>query len=274
MKNFCKKIVVNARPISQIIIIVIAFLLPIILDFTGLFTPPDDTVSVDIKHNLLVILWSYGNIAIGFAFSITVLFLMRKFNKDVSFNHGNTYKDYPFFWYWFCSKVLGYKKCNLVLVPIHLQFKLVLNDTFKEYFWENIETHEDIKFTKDKRNMTVVSNEINIVIADTYPIEKKQLPQNKKGNPTIWISRDKELVNCRYYSNKFVDAVINAVKENENTYKTINIFATTNPESTFNICRKAIKSGDRSSFDKVIVFQQDSDGIRKFKPKGKTVYKR
>ncbi len=274
MKTFFKKIGENIRPILQLVSLVLVCAIPKLVDFKGMFTEPSNEPSTDILNYILVIAWSKGNIVIGVFLAVIALLLIRKSNKDITFNHGNTYKDAPFLWYWFCSKVLGYKKCNLVLVPIPLQFKLILNDTFSEFVFDELETLEDVKITINKQQMSVVSKEINIVISDTYPIEKKQLPKGKRGKPTIWITRDKQLVDHRYNCPKFVNAIVNAVKENENTYKIINIFATTNPKSTLDICQKAIRSGDRSGFDRVIVFQQECKGIREFKSKGKTVYKR
>ncbi len=42
------------------------------------------------------------------------------------FNRGNYYKQYRYGWYRICSKILGYSECNLIQVPIYMQFKLVL----------------------------------------------------------------------------------------------------------------------------------------------------
>ena len=50
------------------------------------------------------------------------------------FNKGNYYKQYMIWMVLDMFKVYwGTKECNLIQVPIYMQFKLVLNDTFEKY---------------------------------------------------------------------------------------------------------------------------------------------
>lgn len=121
---------------------------------------------------------------IGIGFMLFVLNQIRKTNKEKVFNTKNVYHNYSYIWYWICAKVLGYTKCNLKLVPIYLQFELVMNDTFAEY---DVGTDDDYPIIEneeikiDKLNWNQVSQEINLVLEDTYPITKSQLPSFEKS---------------------------------------------------------------------------------------------
>lgn len=143
-----------------------------------------------------------------------VLSKVRKANKEKLFNTKNVYHDYPYLWYWICAKILGYVKCNLKRIPIDLQFKLILEDTFfecdvgTEYVYPKIE-NEQIEIRK--RNWLMSSQEINLVLADTYPIEKYQLPNTKSGLPTLEIIR-KRLDKSRYYSPQFDSKIVDEVR--------------------------------------------------------------
>ena len=136
MKSIYNKILANFRPICQIIGLVIILLLPSLLDITNkVQETPKLSASQDLKDYIFYILWNKGNVAIGIFLFVVALFVVRKWNKNYIFNKGNEYKNYPYFWYWMCSKILGYTECNLILVPIYMQFKLIIRDTFYKYYF-------------------------------------------------------------------------------------------------------------------------------------------
>ena len=146
-----------------------------------------------------------------------------------------------------CAKVLGYTKCNLKLVPIYLQFELVMNDTFAEY---DVGTDDDYPIIEneeikiDKLNWNQVSQEINLVLEDTYPITKSQLPVLKKALSTIRIVR-KRPDQARYYSPQFVAKIVDEIRKLPSNVNTVNVFATTNPKHTKQI------AGDAWSYVKI-----------------------
>ena len=275
MKLFIRKIKENIVPICQLLLLVIILFLPSWINVKDkLITPLELKVSQNLLDYILFFAWENGNIAIGLVLTIVNLFVMRKMNKEHIYNKGNEYKNYPYWWYWICSKILGYMKCNLKYVPIYMQFKLVLRDTFEEYECGEYSRKEDDKITVQKINFGQNSDEINIMIADTYELSESQLPLLKTGNPTIIIARDNKNDYNRYDSPELIKTVVNVVRGLSKKFLTVNVFATTNPLNTKKIVQEAFKLGGRDIIKKIVVFQQSNNGIRKFGAKGVQVYKR
>ena len=276
MKSFFRKLAVNMRPIVQIIALLVVGILPSLLDVSEVVVKqPEITASQKWFDYLFYFVWLKGDVAIGILLSIVALFAMRKLNKGYIFNRGDVYKDYPYIWYWICAKILGYAECNLILVPIFMQFKLVIQDTFDKYHCGTFDKKDNDTISVNKSNMSNTSDEVNLIIADTYPLGENQIPLSKRGFPMILISRDNSIDHNRYNSPKLVQAVVNEVRNLPSNIKKVNVFATTNPQNTMNIASSAFKVGERGNLDKVIVFQQKQTGNpRRFEKKGKVVYKR
>ena len=275
MKSIYKKFMANIRPIGQIIGLVAVLLLPSLMNVSDkVEKQPELNASQDFKDYIFYFLWNKGNVAIGIFMFVLAAFIIRKWNKEYMFNRGDEYKNYPYFWYWICAKLLGYSECNLILVPIYMQFKLVLRDTFCRYYCGELDKKTDDIVSVQKTNSKDTSNEINIIISDTYPLQEGQIPIGKRSKPTIHISRDNETDHNRYDSPELVRNVVNEVRNLPANIKKINIYATTNPYNTKRIVQNAFKLGERSSIDLIIVFQQERTGNRKFEKKGKVVYKR
>ena len=97
----------------------------------------------------------HGGVLASIALFAFVLYIIRKFNSDYVMNNRGAYHDYPYFWYFYCAKILGIRKCNLVLVPIYLQFQLVINGVFDEYPLNENEypvIEKELESTVTKRN--------------------------------------------------------------------------------------------------------------------------
>lgn len=275
MKSIYNKILANFRPICQIIGLVIILLLPSLLDITNkVQETPKLSASQDLKDYIFYILWNKGNVAIGIFLFVVALFVVRKWNKNYIFNKGNEYKNYPYFWYWMCSKILGYTECNLILVPIYMQFKLIIRDTFYKYYCGELDRKSDDDISVQKINFEDVPNEVNIIIADTYPLEMNQIPREKRSKSTIIISSDNAVDHNRYDSPELVQNVTNEVRNLLTQVKNINIYATTNAHNTMKIAQNVFKLGGRSNLNLVTVFQQKRTGNRKFEQRGRTVYRR
>lgn len=276
MKNLFEKVQESFFSIVEIIGLVIAFFVPSIIDASGLIEICLKNATIDFENIIYYYLLKTGNWVIGLVCMLWILIKIRKFNKEKMFNTKNVYHNYPYLWYWFCAKILGYAKCNLKLVPIYTQFKLVLNDTFSEYY---IGTDDDYPLIENeqidiyKTNYNKVLNEVNLVLADTYPISEKQIPDSKSRVPTISINRKRSDVS-RYYSPQFVAKVVDEVRNLQSDITNVNIYATTNPKHTLKIARDAFKLAERGNIKKLVVFQQEKDGIRKFGRRGKSIYKR
>ena len=189
-------------------------------------------------------------------------------------NNDNVYHNYPYVWYWFCAKVLGIKKCNLILVPIYMQFKLVIENIFKDYPLDEADfpaIEDEPECIVKKKNMRADLSEINLILEDTYVIESNQIPFRKKTLPTIKISRNIGNSHTRHFSPKFVNAVSEEIRKLPQVY-IVNIYATTNPMNTVRIIRSTFKMADRGNIQHVFVYQQKRSGIRRFDGKGHKIY--
>lgn len=265
----------NIRPICQIIGLVVILLLPSLMNISDkVEKQPELTASQDLKDYIFYYIWNKGNLAIGIFLFVLAVFVVRKWNKEYMFNKGDEYKNYPYFWYWICAKFLGYSECNLILVPIYMQFKLVFRDTFCKYYCGELDRKSDDIISVQKLNFTDALNEANIIISDTYPIQENQIPIGKRSKPTIIISRDNAVDHNRYDSPELVQNVVNEVRNLPINIRKVNIYATTNPYNTRKIAQNAFKLGERSNIDLITVFQQNRTDNRKFGKKGKVVYKR
>lgn len=94
-------------------------------------------------------------------------------------NRMRVYHDYSYTWYWVCAKILGITSCDLVLVPIYMQFKLVIRATFSEYPLDGTEypvAENESESKVSELNHKKTKGEINLVLEDTYIIEERQLP--------------------------------------------------------------------------------------------------
>ena len=84
---------------------------------------------------------------------------------------------------------------------IYIQIKLMIRDTFQEYNCGSIlEEKENEKIKVKTINADKDTSEINLVVADTYPIKNKQLVSSKSQFYTIKISRDNKNDKNRYKS--------------------------------------------------------------------------
>lgn len=276
MKHTFEKAQESLRSIIEIISLIVVFIIPPVFNVAGFIELCFQSTDINFENIKYYFLLRLGNWVIGLVFMFLLLTRIRSFNKEKIFNTKNVYHDYWYAWYWFCSKILGYKTCNLKLVPIFTQFKLTLNDTFPDYY---VGTDEDYSFIEneqidiDKINYSRVSHEINLILADTYPVSIKQLPTEKRRLSTIVINRKRPNVN-RYYSPQFVASIVDEVRKLPSKVTDINVYATTNPKHTLKISRDAFKLAERGNIKKLIVFQQEKDGIRKFGRQGKIIYNR
>lgn len=271
-----KKLKANSVQIIEVMILIIAFLLPYMLDIPSWFGDylRDHKPEPEIRNFLPYYILKAGNMAIALGLLSTMLIVIRRYNKEFVMNNDNVYHDYPYGWYWFCAKVLGIKKCNLILVPIYMQFKLVIGNIFQDYPLDEtefpvIETEPDC--TIEMNNMSTDFSEINLILEDTYVIESKQIPFRKKSLPTIKISRNDGNSHTRHFSPQFVNAVSEEIRRLPQV-NIVNIYATTNPMNTIRISRSAFRMADRGNIDHVFVYQQKRSGMRKFDGKGHKIY--
>ena len=270
VKNIKKFILDSRRELIQILSLIVCFIFPTIVNLAGIIKTLFGDANPTIENAKYYYLMISGNWTMGALIALYfLLHIIRKSNKEKIFNHGNIYHNKPYGWYWFCSKILGYEKCNLILVPIYTQYKLILRDTFEEYpFEESMFPQKECEIiVEEEKNKTKnFSEDINLIIQDTYPISNDQIPPSLKSNNTILVKREILKFGERIYSKELVDQVIEQIRRLSDGI-TLNIFSTTNPKNTFEIVKKAIYLAERGNIKHVYVFQQNKDGRRNFDDK-------
>lgn len=261
--------------IFQICVIMLLAVIVWMLDLATLMERIFMNVSVDFNNLKYYFLMRGGNGLITLVFLIILLKIFHKYNGDKILNKGKLYHDHCYIGYILCSKVLGYKKCSLIRVPIAMQFKLIINDTFDEYFYGET---DDYKSTKCE-NITIkgikdaYTSTINLVLSDTYPIKKEMLPENVRNLSTIYISRDNEGNSVRAFSSAFCEQIRNIVSNLPDEVYKINLYSTLNAKHCYWIARNVFKQGGRSNIKSLIVFPQSHKyGLWNFSEKGVTIF--
>lgn len=107
MKIFLKKIEESSRSIIQIILLIISFFLPVIVDASNWIEFFLQNSELNFENAKYYFMLKAGNWIIGIGFMLFVLNQIRKTNKEKVFNTKNVYHNYPYIWYWICAKVLG-----------------------------------------------------------------------------------------------------------------------------------------------------------------------
>lgn len=274
MKKIKSKIIDNIVQILEIAILAISIVIPYLVNFQNIFREYMMKDYPKPENFILLLALNKGNLAISVVFFFFVFLKVRKYNQNYIMCNKNIYHDYSYFWFCFCAKILGINKCNLVLVPIWLQFKLVINNIFQEYplnekEYPVIEDEREIKILKCGKVYEV--REINLILEDTYPISEFQIPQSKRGLPVIKLSRNDGKDLGRHFSEQFINAIITEVRMLEKGV-TVNVFAATNPINTINIASRVFKNADRGNIDSLYVYKQKNIGGREFESKGKKIY--
>lgn len=268
----------NALQFFEIFLLIISYSIPHFFDIQGLFKEYLTEEGHPTPENAIYYLTiEKGNHFIAICLVLFALCRIRKYNydKSVSVNKFNCYHNYPLPWYLFCAKILNIKNCNLILVPIYMQFKLISRNVFEHFPLNESEyppeKDESSKITKERTKISPNIYEVNVILEDTYPIYNNQIPFNKKDLPTLKISRNDGKDYSRHFSEKFINCIINEVRKLPQDI-TVNIFATTNPMNTIHIVRRVFITGNRGNIKRLYVFQQNRTGKRIFNSKGKKIF--
>ena len=203
---------------------------------------------------------------------IVLLCFIRSKNSNVALNSDtNTYHSHTWIEYLFCRRILAYRKCRLKLVPIPMQFKLICSGLFEEFIYDEgihqAPANDKVKITIHQYETSTV----NIVISDTYKIEKNQIPNTIKLLTTYFIDRSSR-DHTRYDSEKLVKEVISTVRNLPQAVVKINVLATTNPCNTYKIAKEAFCTGGRDTIKNLYVFSQEGNDGRNFVEKGMKIY--
>lgn len=274
MKKLYEKISSNGRQLLEIMALIIAAFIPWVVDLQEIFKEYLDKNPISPDNFFWQVALRMGKSIASIILFFTVLLVIRKINQEFVMNRKHVYHDYSYAWYWFCAKILGIKSCDLVLVPIYMQFKLVIRATFPEYplnesEYPVVENEQESKITVLNQENT--NGEINLVLEDTYIIDIRQIPKSKHRYRTIKISRNNGADGSRHFSQKYIDEIIKCVRGFKGKV-VVNIYTTTNPLNTEHIAKRAFGLGERGNIEHLYVFQQRKDGKRRFEEKGRKIY--
>lgn len=274
VKKIYKFLSSNIRQVLEIIILMITVSVPFFLNLQELFKEYLDRNPLTPDNFIWHFAIKGGKYIAAAILFIIVLCSIRKINQEYIMNSKRVYHNYSYAWYWLCAKVLGIKKCNLVLVPIYMQFKLVINGTFHDYPLDEteypvVENEPDSKVTQI--NWDNHNSEINLILEDTYVISERQIPKVKRRLKTIKVSRNNGDDRSGHFSQVFINKITNCVRGLEGG-SIINVFATTNPMNTVHIAKRAFGSGERGNVKHLYVFQQGNSNKRIFKERGKKIF--
>lgn len=221
-----------------------------ILSLIGMDTSNFDEMIKNIINNERVI-----SIIGGVVLSIIIYIWRTKANKDKLFNTGNKYNEYPIWVYWLASKILGYGKVSLVRVPMYLQYKLLFMDIFPEVIVDNDVEEKAQPINVIEKNMDYPSNELNLILVDTYEITNNQIPTNKAHLPTILIKSGNEIDSNRSLNPEYIKEIRRRTNVYHKIYKKLNVFCTTNTNHNQLIINKCFKNGSRTGFENIVVYQ-------------------
>ena len=274
MRKLSEDISSNGRQILEIMALIIALSIPWVIDLQELFKEYLSNNPISPDNLIWQVALRMGNFVASVILFFFVLIMIWKLNKGFVMNHMRVYHNYCYAWYWICAKILGINSCDLVLVPIYMQFKLVIRATFPEYPLDTteypvVENESDSKITE--LNHEEPTKEINLILEDTYVIEERQIPKSKQGYRTIKISRNNGADGSRHFSQIYIDAIIKCIRGLRGKV-VVNVYATTNPLNTKHIAKRAFGLGERGNIQHLYVFQQSKDGRRRFEEKGRKIF--
>lgn len=153
----------NALQFFEIFLLIISYSIPHFFDIQGLFKEYLTEEGHPTPENAIYYLTiEKGNHFIAICLVLFALCRIRKYNydKSVSVNKFNCYHNYPLPWYLFCAKILNIKNCNLILVPIYMQFKLISRNVFEHFPLNESEyppeKDESSKITKERTKYLLI----------------------------------------------------------------------------------------------------------------------
>lgn len=245
-------------PWVQAILLVVVFVMPIIFNGCYWINRIFDSQSLNFENIKFYFLMQFGNVAIGAFFAFLLILKLRQANEKKVLNTGKEYHQHSYVGYILCSSVLGYKKCRLIRVPIAMQFKLIIRDTFSEYDYGEDDDYQriDNEYIRVQLPENYTST-VNIVLSDTYPINIEMLPASTSKLEIVWISRNNNSVDSsRCFSTKFCETVRNTIHYLPSNVNSVNLYSTLNPKHCYWIARNVFKMGGRSNIRTLYVFPQ------------------
>lgn len=190
------------------------------------------------------------------------LIIYRRLNKDKEYAPTNIYGDYHVIIYYIAWLFVGYKKVNLKMKPIPLQFQL-LSINKLECFDDTEYSDKNYKYKVNHiGKLGKDTKQINIIVSDTYPITDDKIPKTLIDNYTINLTREGEK-GIRVKSQELIELLIKEVQNTKQYCKTYNLFLSTPASTNMSIFNQVFHT-ERDKFI-LNIYQQDSENEFKFK---------
>ena len=249
-------------PFAQTILPLIFCPLVLLININGLLAKADVSVKdLDVVWRIII---GLGKPVLVIAIMFLYCNTIRKVNKGTVLkqNVPNKIVWHTMAGYWFCRYILSFQKVSLTRVPIPMQFKLVWSDWFTDYeIMDGVAEKEKgtDNINVKKFNDDQVTSTVNLVLADTYPLNwKEKLPADLLNLTTIVIERGGEK-GVRYYSPDFVAEISRIVHELPINVVGVNLFATINAANSYHIANEVFKTGGRDNLKHLRVYEQSKD---------------
>jgi len=197
-----------------------------------------------------------SKLVIGLVLAYLVLTMIRNNNKERVLNNSNMYYDMNYTYYWIAAKILGYSKVTLMNVPIYLHYIICFRGDFQDIEYVNTEEIDkpvNVKVINDTRQ----GNTINIIIKDTYNIEDRMLPKEVINAPMVIIDNYINTQNQRLYNKNIEKELKKQIDHYSRLYTDVNIFPTTNTQTSKSLIDYCFKTAGRTGFEKVYVYKQE-----------------
>lgn len=215
---------------------------------------------------------TYGSPASGLFLALLIGYYIYKSNNKKIFNLKGIYISKEFVFK--IASYVGYQECNLVNMPIYIQYRLLIRRVFTKFTIASFNIEENDSpcivpqieiFSSPTELDTMI-----LILEDTYEIKNNQIEDQISK-----ISSNKriQIKISRYSGTKirkcdlsFVNAIRQVIAHYA-TNTTIHIFATTNPKNNMRIFEQCFASLERDTIKKIYVYDQSKDGERIFDKK-------
>lgn len=231
---------------------------------------------LDIPNSLFGFAFSialkYGSPAVGIFLALLIWYYIYKSHNKKVFNLKGIYISKEFVFR--IASCVGYQECNLVNMPIYIQYSLLIKRVFSKYTIESLNIEEcNSQCIVPQLEIHSSSTELEtmiLILEDTYEIKNNQIEDqiskiSSNKRIQIKISRYSG-TKIREYDLSFVNAIRTVVAQYApNT--TLHIFATTNPKNNLGIFEQCFVSLERDTIKQIYVYEQNKGGERIFDKK-------
>lgn len=248
-------------PFIVFIIINIVIITFIILEYISGFifkTPYLEIATINMPTIIVQI------IAAGVLMLFIHCMFKRKLKDEILFA-SDAYGTYYLCWY-LIAKFIGYRKISLNSVPYKIHLLVLRYNLFEPIF----DQKEAVNLEKEVDYNVVfidgTKREINIIVSDTYEIEKQYIPNKYLEFQTYKITRTKE-TGIRYYAPSFIDEVGKVLNANKDSNIKMNLFMTTSIPNTRYLFKEYILLKGRHNIN-IEIFQMSKGPVRYFYDEG------